>query len=330
MPLPAATSTTSTADADAPASVRCAAPPITRPRCLLVAGPPGAGKTTALEAVVVARHQMARRVNADLIAAGLGDATTGATVMAESAARAAQYRYIAAGVDFGVETSLADNTVRDLLDALAHQRYQVSLIYLWLPDSALSVARVHSRVMRGGHGCPEGEIRRQYDASLTGLRDLCLPRVDAWEIVDASPEGAWRPIASRRHVTEAVVVQDPSCWRRILHAGGIVTHDRSPPAAVTAAPHPEPTMSTRPDDPSAPTADALVHATRALRRAQAVHKALGVPWAVWRDGAVHWIAPEDLPDLPLADRAVLPTSSAPPARDAARPLADAVGLTPLG
>ena len=61
-----------------------------------------------------------------------------------------------------------------------------------------------------------------------------------------------------------------------------------------------------------PLMDALDHANRALRRAQAVHKALGVPWAVWRDGAVHWIAPEDLPDLRPEDREQLPDSSAPP------------------
>ena len=58
--------------------------------------------------------------------------------------------------------------------------------------------------------------------------------------------------------------------------------------------------------------DALDFANRALRREQAVHKALGVPWAAWRDGAVHWIAPEDLPDLRPEDRPQLPESSAPP------------------
>ena len=57
--------------------------------------------------------------------------------------------------------------------------------------------------------------------------------------------------------------------------------------------------------------NALDYANRALRREQAVHKALGVPWAVWRDGAVHWIAPEDLPDLRPEDRPHLPDSSAP-------------------
>ncbi|MCA2992819.1 hypothetical protein [Gemmatimonas sp.] len=60
--------------------------------------------------------------------------------------------------------------------------------------------------------------------------------------------------------------------------------------------------------------DALDYANRALRREMAIHKALGVPWAVGGDGKVEWIAPEDLPDLPPEDRPVLPDSSAPPQR----------------
>ena len=61
--------------------------------------------------------------------------------------------------------------------------------------------------------------------------------------------------------------------------------------------------------------DALRYADRAIRRAQAVHRALGVPWIVWGEHGVTWIAPEDLPELAVEDRATLPDSSSPPARE---------------
>ncbi|MCO4099725.1 MAG: hypothetical protein HEQ38_10060 [Gemmatimonas sp.] len=61
--------------------------------------------------------------------------------------------------------------------------------------------------------------------------------------------------------------------------------------------------------------DALFYVNQALRREMAVHKAMGVPWVVWREGKVHWIAPEDLPDLRPEDRPTLPESSAPPPRE---------------
>jgi len=57
--------------------------------------------------------------------------------------------------------------------------------------------------------------------------------------------------------------------------------------------------------------DEIVLANRTIRRAKAVHKALGVPWATWGPNGVIWIPPEELPDLPLEDRGVLPQSSAP-------------------
>ena len=47
---------------------------------------------------------------------------------------------------------------------------------------------------------------------------------------------------------------------------------------------------------------ALVAAGRAIRRARAIHKALGVPWVTWQNDTVCWIHPEDLPDLPEEDR----------------------------
>jgi len=75
-------------------------------------------------------------------------------------------------------------------------------------------------------------------------------------------------------------------------------------------------MTAKPESPTKPPAmnDMLDYANRAIRRRRAVHKALGVPWVVWRDGAVHFIPPEELPDLAPEDRPVLPESSAPPVR----------------
>lgn len=57
--------------------------------------------------------------------------------------------------------------------------------------------------------------------------------------------------------------------------------------------------------------DEIVLVDRAIRRAMAVHKALGVPWATWGPNGVTWIPPEELPELPREERGVLPTSSAP-------------------
>jgi len=49
----------------------------------------------------------------------------------------------------------------------------------------------------------------------------------------------------------------------------------------------------------------LFEISQAVREALQMHRLLGHPVAVWRDGAVQWIAPEDIPiDLatPLPER----------------------------
>ena len=58
-------------------------------------------------------------------------------------------------------------------------------------------------------------------------------------------------------------------------------------------------LMSEPNDPPRPDRieDALFYVNQALRREMAVHKAMGVPWVVWREGKVHWVAPEDLPDF---------------------------------
>jgi len=57
--------------------------------------------------------------------------------------------------------------------------------------------------------------------------------------------------------------------------------------------------------------DEIFFANRAIRRAKAVHEAVGVLWATWGPNGVKWIPPEALPDLPFEDRGELPTTSAP-------------------
>ncbi len=40
----------------------------------------------------------------------------------------------------------------------------------------------------------------------------------------------------------------------------------------------------------------------AVRQAVRDHKAAGNPVAVWRDGRVVWLAPHEIPDLPVASQ----------------------------
>ncbi len=64
--------------------------------------------------------------------------------------------------------------------------YTVNLVFLWLPSVDLAVSRVANRVRQGGHGIPEMDIRRRFQAGLRNLRELYMPLCDNCWIYDAS------------------------------------------------------------------------------------------------------------------------------------------------
>ena len=250
------------------------------PRCVVVAGPNGAGKTTAAPDLVSGLHEIGRYVNADTIAAGLAGFSPG--VADHRAGRIALDTiagYIAHRQDFAFETTLSGRRWPRLLASLGAAGYSTHLHYLWLPTADLAVARVRSRVARGGHHVPERDVRRRYDASLRNLRELWLTRADKWQILDASqlPDLPWIA-AGEREVLRRIA--DSAAWATIIGARRVrevhgVRGDKlgSSPETVAAA------------------------ASRGVRRALAIHRALGVAAATWRDGRVVIVPPEELPEL---------------------------------
>jgi predicted ABC-type ATPase len=90
---------------------------------------------------------------------------------------------------------------------------------LWVADPASCVARVRTRVMTGGHGVPEVEIRRRYGSGLLNLQQVLLPRVDVWRITDANvpPESGLRYIAHGGK-NLATTIEDPIAWTDMQRA----------------------------------------------------------------------------------------------------------------
>ena len=90
-------------------------------------------------------------------------------------------------LDFALETTLGANTIPRLLREAANAGIEIHVWYVGLESPELHIARVKSRVARGGHDIPEEDIRRRYERSRLNLIDL-LPVLRALRIFDNSAE----------------------------------------------------------------------------------------------------------------------------------------------
>ena len=90
-------------------------------------------------------------------------------------------------LDFAFETTLGANTIPRLLRTAANAGLDIYVWYVGLESPELHIARVQSRVARGGHDISEADIRRRYERSRLNLIDL-LPVLRALRIFDNSAE----------------------------------------------------------------------------------------------------------------------------------------------
>lgn len=75
-------------------------------------------------------------------------------------------------LDFAFETTLGANTIPRMLRMAANAGLEIYVWYVGLESPELHIARVRSRVARGGHDISEKDIRRRYERSRLNLIDL--------------------------------------------------------------------------------------------------------------------------------------------------------------
>lgn len=149
------------------------------PTCWIIAGPNGAGKTTFALQYLPLVAKCRNFINADLIAAGLSPL---APAQQQAAAGRLLLREVKGNVqrrtDFALETTLAGRGYLKLVNSLRADGWRVELIYLALPDKAMSLQRVAERVAHGGHDIPAADIERRFARSLRHLLNDFSHRVD--------------------------------------------------------------------------------------------------------------------------------------------------------
>ncbi len=154
----------------------------------MLAGTNGAGKSSVAGAMF--RQAGADYFNPDeatarILAANPDISTAEANSVAWHEGKRLLERAIAERLDFAFETTLGGHTIRALLHEALAAGIEVRMWFVALSSPELHMARVRSRVARGGHDIPEEKIRERYDRSRINLIEL-MPRLTELRVFDNS------------------------------------------------------------------------------------------------------------------------------------------------
>jgi predicted ABC-type ATPase len=167
-----------------------------KPGVVVLGGPNGAGKSTAAPRLLRGSLKVDEFVNADTLAQGLSAFRPEGAAIEAGRIMLRRLDQLADGQKtFAFESTLASQALLHRLRRWIESGYRLNVVYLWLPTVELAVARVAERVRQGGHGVPEGTIRRRFDRSHRNFFTRYRPIAHRWRLYDASPLSGPRLIA---------------------------------------------------------------------------------------------------------------------------------------
>ena len=139
--------------------------------------PNGAGNTTFALKYLPRIASCYDFINADEIARGLSPLNFEAGLLkAGKIFLETLNQKIAERKDFAFETTLSGRTYLPRIVEWRKAGWNVTLLYLYIPNAAFSAQRVHQRVVKGGHDIPPEDIVRRYPRSIRNLfayADVC-------------------------------------------------------------------------------------------------------------------------------------------------------------
>ncbi len=135
-------------------------------KLIIFAGANGSGKTTATR-FLLPKLGIDIFVNADDMAQGLsrfnpsGQALAAGRLVLDRIAK-----LIKSDENFAIETTLAGQTLRKLLQNARDKNYKIEMHYIYCNDIRVNLSRIKFRVEQGGHHVPAEDVKRRYWRSL--------------------------------------------------------------------------------------------------------------------------------------------------------------------
>jgi len=156
-----------------------------KPTIYLIAGCNGAGKTTFAKEFILKEIRCPNFLNADYLAFGLSPLSPEIAAMKAGRLLLAEFKSLVARKEtFSLESTLSGLTYLRLLRDAKRRGFLVYIHFLWLPNSAIAIARVRERVRKGGHNVPVADIRRRFGRGLRHFIRAYAPLADRWAVWD--------------------------------------------------------------------------------------------------------------------------------------------------
>lgn len=179
----------------------------------IVAGPPGAGKSTLAQALFADRIGTTRHIDADDMQ-GFDDGDDMPEGLYRRVVPVSKRLEVAeaGGRNFVVETRLINRKPLSAAVRLRRRGWRIALIYLALPRLDLCRNRIRARVAKGGDEVSEYLLEKGFQASLENL-PRHIDAAERWAILDAS--GARAPLIARG-AHAATVPEQPDALKALL------------------------------------------------------------------------------------------------------------------
>ena len=186
------------------------------PTLTVIAGANGCGKSTLTK---WGRDFFQSEANLDADAASVDlQARESAPVGRIEAGRevlSAATELLSKGTSFSVETTLSGSTYLRMLAEAKRRAYRTRLLYIGTEDISINIARVHARVLKGGHDVPLEDQRRRYGRSFANL-PKALALADEAVLLDNSSSEGHRIVAVKREGQALRFVGERPHWAASL------------------------------------------------------------------------------------------------------------------
>jgi len=160
-----------------------------KPRCIIIAGPNGSGKTTFARDYLRGIAGLIHFINADLIAGGISPLSPGlAALTAGRLVLRELDRLVDTKSDFAFESTLSGLQYAKRIADWRRRGYLIEIVYLRLASHHLALSRIAARVSQGGHDVPRADVIRRFKRGWANFRAVYQPLADQWAIYENSED----------------------------------------------------------------------------------------------------------------------------------------------